>query len=199
MKCPDCGLENPPGVAFCDCGYCFASTMFKQYNRIKRPIGSRILSPGAVFGIITGIILPIALHVISKVQEKNPPVVRPFTAMHPLDQMTSTFAGNHTRTSVKSRVEKAMFVYGLEFAEENYKEVEGALTTLRIVFEASEMEILSYMIQAFDAGEYYNFKEMAVLSAKTLAKDERVLPRSFIQMINTSPSYMSAWNLENQV
>ena len=140
-------------------------------------MGLRILSPGVIFGILTIIILPITFHILSKDQEQNPPVVRPFTAMHPLDRMTSTFVGNHTRNSVKSRVEKAMFMYGLELTEENYQEVERVLTRLRKESGAGEMEILSFMIQAFDAGEHIGFKEMATLSAKTIAKDDRAFPR----------------------
>ncbi len=65
MKCPKCGLFNPPSAIRCDCGYDFKSTRMEksfltddqqeQAEKREQTEPSRLLSAG-IFGLVFGFV-----------------------------------------------------------------------------------------------------------------------------------------------
>lgn len=57
MRCPNCGLENPPSAASCDCGYNFETNT--GYGPYKKGLdaGQKIIVVLNIIAALTGIFL----------------------------------------------------------------------------------------------------------------------------------------------
>ena len=62
MKCPDCGLTNPPEAIRCDCGFDF------RKNTVYRPIHSRgkDFPTAVVVFILIGVLIITSIMAISR-------------------------------------------------------------------------------------------------------------------------------------
>ena len=90
-----------------------------------------------------------------------------------LQQMELAFVGNYTQTQIKTRLERAMRLYGVEVTEENRSRAGSALVTARKDSGYSEMEILNYMICSHVPGVRMQFGGAAGLAGAMLKSGDR--------------------------
>ncbi|HEX2207571.1 MAG TPA: hypothetical protein VHG93_07795 [Longimicrobium sp.] len=86
-----------------------------------------------------------------------------------LDQAVLAFVGNPARTEIKSRMDVALRLYGLQPTEENYSRAGSVLVTLRKQNGTPEMAILDYMIRSHVDGVNLSFPEGAAIASVFLA------------------------------
>jgi hypothetical protein len=96
----------------------------------------------------------------------------PGVLTHPLDQAVLAFVGNSTRSEIKSRMDVALQLYGLQLTEENYRRAGSALVALRKQNGTPEMAILGYMIRSHVDGVNLSFAEGASIASTVLATGE---------------------------
>lgn len=86
------------------------------------------------------------------------PIAQETAPSDPLDQAVIAFEGGHSRKQIKTALDKALTMYGLERTAENYSRAGSALVGLRQSAASdgcghcSEMEILAAMISAGKLG-----------------------------------------------
>jgi hypothetical protein len=90
-----------------------------------------------------------------------------------LDQAVLAFVSNPTRTEIKSRLDVALRLYGLQPTEENYGRAASALVTLRKQNGTAEMAILDYMIRSHVDRVNLSFPEGAAIASVFLAAGDR--------------------------
>jgi hypothetical protein len=70
MKCPNCGLENPPSAGKCDCGYNFKTGYRMLPDQSAQPSQKKL--PTSVI-VIAVVIVLFLLLIVSQVGQKNAP------------------------------------------------------------------------------------------------------------------------------
>jgi hypothetical protein len=90
-----------------------------------------------------------------------------------LDQAVLAFVGHPTRTEIKSRLDVALRLYGLQSIEENYSRAGSALVVLRKQNGTPEMAILDYMIRSHVEGVNLSFPDAAAIASVMLATGDR--------------------------
>lgn len=91
----------------------------------------------------------------------------------PLSQMEITFQGNYSQAQIKSRLDRAMDLYGVPKTQENYSRAGSTLVALRKKVGHSEMVILDHMIRSHVPGVKISFPDAAGLAAAFLAVGDR--------------------------
>lgn len=93
------------------------------------------------------------------------PTARPATQPDALDQMVIAFDGNWTRSQIRTRVDKALTLYGEPTTDEMRSRAGSSLVTLRRELGVPEMEILELMLCSPVVADHMSFPEAAGLAA----------------------------------
>ena len=101
------------------------------------------------------------------------PTPVPGVPTDPLDQAVLAFVGNSTRAEIKSRLDVALRLYGLQPTEENYSRAGSVLVGLRKQNGTPEMAILDYMIRSHVEGVNLSFPGAAAIASVMLATGDR--------------------------
>lgn len=90
--------------------------------------------------------------------------------LHPLDQMSISFAGSPSRQQVQEALDRVMNAYGVAPSEESYSRAGSALIGLYEELGIPEMEVLDCMSRQRSRWGSRGFAEGAGLSAFTIQK-----------------------------
>jgi hypothetical protein len=101
------------------------------------------------------------------------PAPVPGVPNHPLDQAVLAFVGKPTRREIKSQLDIALRLYGMQPTEENYSRAGSALVVLRKQNGTPEMAILNYMIRSHVEGVNLSFPEAAAIASVMLATGDK--------------------------
>jgi hypothetical protein len=84
--------------------------------------------------------------------------------------MEKIFQGNHTKEQIKSRLDKAISLYGLPLDEDYYHRTANTLVEMRQQTGVDEMDILTCMIELSTSGLHPQFQEGAAICAVMVKK-----------------------------
>ena len=87
-----------------------------------------------------------------------------------MEKMVVVYRGNHSYDRIKGRMDEAMRLYNLPTAERNYERAASALIELRKSTGATEMDLLTCMIEAKAPGVNINFPSSAALCATLIGR-----------------------------
>ena len=87
-----------------------------------------------------------------------------------MEKMVVVYRGNHSYDRIKGRMDQAMRLYNLPTTERNYERAASALIELRKSTGATEMDLLTCMIEAKAPGVNIDFPGSAALCATLIGR-----------------------------
>lgn len=199
LKCPVCGLTNPPEAIRCDCGFNFkketvktlrpgqarARPRFKdmERNRIyeqekmrlkaRQKVRGQMMAKYSIGCLITFIVFVIFIAIIIPFGKENKPSVQKDSNYYSaLDKMALAFKGNHTKKEIRRKFNHAFTLFNIQKTEENYERYGSVLVSLQNEFDyTTEMEILDYAIKSYSSDISIKLGEMMALSAVAIKYD----------------------------
>jgi hypothetical protein len=88
-----------------------------------------------------------------------------------IEMMADVFEGNHSKVTVKEKMDAVMTAYNVEITEKNYEKCGSALVSLRKATGVTEIDIIENMLKANTGESGISFPDQAALSATLLEKE----------------------------